>query len=386
MKFSHLADCHLGSWRQLELQALNLKNFEEAIDKSIKERVDFVLITGDLFDSAYPSIETLEEAFFQLKKLKDSGVSCFYIAGSHDYSASGKTFLSVLEKAGFCRNVFVPEERGNDIILNPVMFKEIALYGYPGKKSGMEVEEIKRVKLQDAPGFFKVFALHTSLKKAVNNLPIDFVEEDSLPYADYYALGHLHIDYTDGKFVYAGPIFPNNFQELEELKQGSFYIVNTQPFQFKKILLGDKKPLLIEVEITNALTATDKIISELKSKDLKDKILLLRLFGKLESGKASNIDFRKIEEFAKEKHAYILIKNISKLITDEPEFKIEVENMDQLEEEIIKKYCTDKKSKFNHLIPSLVHALSVEKHEDETSSAFSSRIYNELKKIIETRK
>lgn len=383
MKFSHFADCHLGSWRQPELQALNLKNFQEAIEKSIKERVDFVLITGDLFDSAYPVIEVLEEAFFQLKKLKDAGISCFYIAGSHDYSASGKTFLSVLEKAGFCKNVFVPEERGEEIILNPVMFKEVALYGYPGKKSGMEIEEIKRVKLQDAPGFFKVFALHTSLKKAIKNLPIESIDEDKLPYADYYALGHLHIDYVDGKFVYAGPIFPSNFQELEELEYGSFYIVNTQPFQYKKILLGDKKPLAVEVEVKNALIATDKILSELKTKDLKDKIVLLKLSGKLESGKASNIDFKKIEDFAKEKGAYILIKNISKLVTEEPEFKIDVENMDQLEEEIIGKYCSSNKSKFNSLIPSLVHAFSVDKHEDETSSSFSSRIYNELKKIIQ---
>jgi len=386
MKFSHLADCHLGSWRQPELQALNLKNFEEAIDKSIKERVDFVLITGDLFDSAYPGIEVLEETFLQLKKLKDSGISCFYIAGSHDYSASGKTFLSVLEKAGFCQNVFVPEERENNIILNPVIFKEVALYGYPGKKSGMEIEELKKVKLQDSPGFFKILALHTSLKKAIGNLPIDSVEEDNLPKADYYALGHLHIDYMDGKFVYAGPTFPSNFQELEELKQGSFYLVNTQPFHIKKMLLGDKKPEFIEIEIFNALTATDKIISELKKHNIQDKIVLLKLFGKLSQGKISNIDFKKIEDFAKEKQAYVLIKNISKLITEEPEFKIDVENMDKLEDEIIKKYCLDKQSKFNNLIMSLIHSLSIEKQEDETSTAFSARLYNELAKLIQTLK
>jgi len=386
MKFSHLADCHLGSWRQPELQALNLKNFEEAIDKSIKERVDFVLITGDLFDSAYPGIEVLEETFLQLKKLKDSGISCFYIAGSHDYSASGKTFLSVLEKAGFCQNVFVPEERENNIILNPVIFKEVALYGYPGKKSGMEIEELKKVKLQDSPGFFKILALHTSLKKAIGNLPIDSVEEDNLPKADYYALGHLHIDYMDGKFVYAGPTFPSNFQELEELKQGSFYLVNTRPFHIKKMLLGDKKPEFIEIEIFNALTATDKIISELKKHNIQDKIVLLKLFGKLSQGKISNIDFKKIEDFAKEKQAYVLIKNISKLITEEPEFKIDVENMDKLEDEIIKKYCLDKQSKFNNLIMSLIHSLSIEKQEDETSTAFSARLYNELAKLIQTLK
>ncbi|MEM4230415.1 MAG: metallophosphoesterase [Candidatus Pacearchaeota archaeon] len=382
MKFSHIADCHLGSWRQPELRDLNLKNFQEAIEKSIKERVDFVLITGDLFDSAYPTIDILEEAFFQLKKLKDASISCFYIAGSHDYSASGKTFLSVLEKAGFCQNIFSPENRGDEIILNPIIFKNIALYGYPGKKSGIEVEELKKIKLQDAPGFFKILALHTSLKKAVKNLPVEAVEEENLPKADYYALGHLHINYIDGRFVYAGPTFPDNFQELEELGHGSFYIVNTSPFEAKRIKLDTKKTLLIEIEIKNTLTATDKILSELKNKDLKEKIILLKLYGKIEVGKISDINFKKIEDFIKEKQGYTLLRNISKLVSEEPEFKIQVENMDKLEEEIIKKYCEEKKSKFNSLISSLVYALSIEKHEDETSVAFSTRLYNELKKLI----
>ena len=111
MKFAHLADCHLGSWRQPELRQLNLESFKKAIQLCIQEKVSFVLIAGDLFDSAYPPVEILEETFLQLKKLKDSGIECYIIAGSHDYSASGKTFLSVLEKAGFCKNLYNAEEK-----------------------------------------------------------------------------------------------------------------------------------------------------------------------------------------------------------------------------------------------------------------------------------
>jgi hypothetical protein len=384
MRFSHLADCHLGSWRQPELRQLNLKNFQEAIERSIKEKVELVIITGDLFDSAYPPIEILEETFFQLKTLKDAGIPCFYIAGSHDYSASGKTFLSVLEKAGFCKNMHQPEEKGENILLNPIVYKNIALYGYPGKKSGMEVNEIKRIKLQDAPGLFKILALHTSIKNAIGNLPIDSVDETLLPKADYYALGHLHIDYEHDNFVYAGPTFPNNFQELEELEHGSFYIIETQPFQMKRIKLGDKKPVSLELEIKNALTATDKILAELDKLDLKDKIVLLKLHGKLEQGKASSIDFRKIEESVKAKGAYSILKNISKLITEEPEFKMEIEDMNKLEDEIIKKYCQDNQSKLNILISPLLNALSLEKHEDENSQTFALRLFNEFKKATET--
>ncbi len=86
----------------------------------------FEIISGDLFDCAYPPIDILKGAFIELRKLHDSKIPCFIVAGSHDYSVSGKTFLDVLEKAGFCKNVtsFDPEtstseQRNEKIILNP---------------------------------------------------------------------------------------------------------------------------------------------------------------------------------------------------------------------------------------------------------------------------
>lgn len=74
VKFSHLADCHLGGWRQEELQNINLKSFKKAIDISLEEKVDFVLIAGDLFDSPYPPIEILKETFAEFKRLKDANI------------------------------------------------------------------------------------------------------------------------------------------------------------------------------------------------------------------------------------------------------------------------------------------------------------------------
>lgn len=224
MKFAHMADCHLGSWRQPELKELNFQSFKWAIDKCIKEKVEFVLISGDLFDSAYPSIDVLKETFAEFKKLKDANMPVFIIAGSHDYSVSGKTFLDVLEKAGFCTNVVKFEERNNDIILQPTIYKNVAIYGYPGKKSSLEIDDFERLKIQDSPGLFRILMIHTAIRDAVLNLPIKAVNQENLPKVDYYALGHLHINYQKKNFVYPGPIFPNNIAELEELKCGSFYI------------------------------------------------------------------------------------------------------------------------------------------------------------------
>src|SRR3989344_4580432 len=161
MKFAHLGDCHLGGWRQPELRTLNFQSFQEAVARCIKKKVEFALIAGDLFDSPYPPIETLKNTFAEFRKLKDAKIPVFIIAGSHDYSVSGKTFLDVLEKAGFCKNVSKFAEKNSKIFLEPTLYKNIAIYGFSGKKSGMEVEEIERIKIQDSPGLFKILILHT---------------------------------------------------------------------------------------------------------------------------------------------------------------------------------------------------------------------------------
>jgi DNA repair exonuclease SbcCD nuclease subunit len=77
VRFAHIADVHLGGWKQQQMQDLNFESFKQAVDICINSRLDFVLFAGDLFDSAYPPIEILKETFAQFKRLKDSGIPCF---------------------------------------------------------------------------------------------------------------------------------------------------------------------------------------------------------------------------------------------------------------------------------------------------------------------
>ena len=200
VKFSHLADCHLGAWRNQAIQELNLEAFRRAIEISIKEKVNFIIIAGDLFDSAYPPIDVLKETFHIFSKLKEARIPCYLVAGSHDYSVSGKTFLDVLEKAGFCINVFKPEYKDELIYLSPVIHDNIALYGYPGRKSSLEVDDLKKIKLHNSP-LFKILVLHTTLNCIKGDIPIDAFDESKLPYADYYALGHVHTDFQYEKIM-----------------------------------------------------------------------------------------------------------------------------------------------------------------------------------------
>ncbi len=380
MKFAHMGDCHLGGWRQPELKELNFNSFQRAVEICIREKVDFVLIAGDLFDSAYPPIDTLKDTFKEFRKLVDAKIPVFIIAGSHDYSASGKTFLDVLEKAGFCKNIALFEERNEKILLEPTIYKDVAIYGYPGKKSSLEVEDIERIKLQDAPGFFKILMLHTAIRDAVGALPIKAVDERMLPPVGYLALAHLHINYQKEGRVYCGPIFPNNLAELEELGGGSFYIVDNGVIKRQELKL---KPVIsMTIEITNALIVTEEILKRLEKESLRDKILIVKLYGFLEKGKTSDIDFTKIESYAKKQGAYVFLKSTTKLQMAEQEITFDFSDTQDMEQQIIHKFEEGHPNALNAYIFPLIKSLQIEKGEDEKSSVFEERLIAENRKIL----
>ena len=392
VKFAHLADCHLGGWRYPELQEMNFLTFQKIVDKCINEKVDFILFAGDLFDSAYPPIEILKRSFTEFKRIYDAKIPVYMIAGSHDYSASGKTFLDVLERAGFCKNVEKWEEQEDGKLkLLPTMHGEIAIYGYPGKKSGMEIEDLKRVYF-DSANQFTIFMLHTTIKDVIGTLPIDYLEKEKLPLANYYAMGHIHKrfeeDFRNSKYVYPGPIYPANFQELSDLRCGSFQMVEVNGGKIKteNVKFPLREVVCIEIELESGLNATQKIILELDKLNLKDKIVLMKLFGTLKQGKTGDIRFGEIEEFVTKKEAYVFIRNISSINIEESilEFKkTKEENIEGIEREILKEYSEKNFSDFNKFLPQLMNCLCIDKNEDEKSAIYEERLLSELSNILQ---
>ncbi len=86
MKFAHLADTHLG-YRQyglIEREKDFYEVFDKVIDKIIEEKVDFVIHSGDLFETARPSPMALLTFQKGLLKLKGAGIPMYAIAGNHD--------------------------------------------------------------------------------------------------------------------------------------------------------------------------------------------------------------------------------------------------------------------------------------------------------------
>ena len=200
MKFSHIADCHIGAWRDPKLKELNIQAFFEAIDISIKENVDFILISGDLFNTALPGIDKLKDVVKVLKNLSDKEISVYLIPGSHDFSPSGRTMLDVLEQAGLCINVVKGTVENSKLRLKFTIDKKTnaKITGMLGKRGMLErsfYEELDRDSLEKEPGF-KIFMFHTALTELK---PKHLERMDSAPISllpknfDYYAGGHVHI-------------------------------------------------------------------------------------------------------------------------------------------------------------------------------------------------
>ncbi|HJO14446.1 MAG TPA: metallophosphoesterase [Candidatus Pacearchaeota archaeon] len=385
-----MTDCHLGGWRQPELQQLNIEYFRHAIDSCIEEKVDFILFAGDLFDSAFPPIETLKDTFHEFRKLHEAKIKCYVIAGSHDFSVSGKTFLDVIEKAGFCE-ICKYEESEEEVLLKPIKHQNFMIYGYPGKKSGLEIPSLKKLKiLEDYKDGFRILMLHTTIKNVTENLPIDSITLEELPKADYYALGHIHIDFEyehEGKpVIYGGPTFPNNFKELQELKGGCFYIIDVEGYtKVTKKEIKYKDIIYLELEIEDTLSATQKIIQHLDNYNLEDKIILLKIYGTVKKGRNSDINFQEVEKFLETKGVYSFLKNTSKLEqekTEELKIDLQSKEVEKVEEVLIKKYDKENPSEFNHLIFQLMESLNLEKQEAETNVTFEKRLLEGLNKVL----
>lgn len=381
MKFVHIADCHLGSWREPKMQELCIRAFCSAIDECIKRKADFVLIAGDIFDSAIPPIDVLKITVEKFRQLNEAGIPCYIIHGSHDFSASGKSMLSVLEKTRFCKDV------NNKIIEKD----DYSIFGIEGKKGSLEKEDIKSLKINPKKNF-NILLLHTSVRELLPS-ELSFMHSlslDELPKNfDYYALGHIHenaIEKRGKKFyVYPGCLFPNNFSELEK-KQGSFVFFDNGKIEKIKTETKEIASMNFNANGKSATILSREITEKILESNISDCILTMRIEGILESGKPSEIDFEKISKETEKKNCYCLLRNTSKLNAKELELKIEEEarNVEEIENAVIGENIKEKEKREMFFV--LMQAFEKEKQEGETSMTFSKRVEVDTMKVLEIEK
>lgn len=402
MRFAHMADCHIGSWREPKLRDLSIKAFTRAINTCIEKNVDFVLISGDLFNTSLPAIDQLKATVKNLRELKEKNIPVYIVPGSHDFSPSGKTMLDVLEEATLLINVVKGEVTDNRLKLKFTIDPSTStkITGMLGKKGMLErkyYENLDKKSLENEDGF-KIFLFHTAISELK---PKELEKMESSPISllpknfNYYAGGHVHVvdkrDFEDYKnVVYPGPLFPNNFAELEKLGGGGFYIYDNGNVEFEQIQIVNVFQLKIDCTNKNPTQIQEEIINEIENKEFNNTIVTIRLYGILESGKPSDIDFKEIFNLLYSKSTYFVMKNTYSLSTKEfEEIKTDASNIEDVEEKIIKEHLGQIKmdnldiQKEEQLTNSLISSLDTEKEEGEAVRDFEKRVKENVIKILE---
>lgn len=402
MKFAHLADCHIGSWRDPKLKDISTIAFQKAIDKCMEEAVEFILISGDLFNTSLPRIDNLKTVVTTLKQLKDKNIPVYIIPGSHDYSPSGKTMLDVLEEAGLFINVVKGEEIDGKLKLKFTIDQKTGakITGMLGKRYSLEKEYYKNLmteNLEKEEGY-KIFMFHSGIDELKTEdmehtitQPLSLLPKNF----DYYAGGHIHIIKDAkiegyGAIAYPGPLFPNSFSELEKLETGGFYIVENSIPTWHPIQVYNLHKIILNCDGKSPEQVYNEIISNIKDKEFINTIVLIRLSGSLASGKPHDIDFKDIFQKLYDKSAYFVMKNTNALTTKEfEEIKIDTKSTEDAEAAIIKEHLGQIKvtgmdmQKEEALIKEMMKILSAEKQEGERNPDFEKRVKEEMSKVLD---
>jgi exonuclease SbcD len=419
-KFAHITDCHLGSWRNSKLRDLNLQAFERSILISIKEQVDFILITGDFFDVNIPQLAPVKKAVEILKRARDSGIPIYMIYGSHDFNTANISMIDILHSAELFIKPTEFQFNSDSVMLKFFVDMKTGakITGISGRKVGLDkeiYEKLDKKKLESEDGF-KIFLLHRGIQEI---LPLNMQFRDTLPISlvpkgfDYYGGGHIHkrvekkID--NSVIIYPGPIFGSTFQDLEETAKGEkrgFYIISFDKQIFECKFIEIKVAEILYKEIFSLKWSSEKLKDEITKNiselEVKNKIVLIKVKGKL-IGKRSNIDFGKFGLDISKRGAILSFININNLSTDETRsIVVQSNNKFEIEREIfhesIKNFQTEStlsikvKNQINSKLTgkpgedisiSLLDTLRNEKLENENTSTYDDRIISSAKSVFE---
>jgi len=294
MLFSHISDTHLGlvQYASEEREQDVYKAFNEAIDTSIKDHVDFVIFAGDIFHVPNPSGTAIVQMANALKRLKQSNVDSFFILGEHDISRIRATPIPyVYHNLGFSRYI----GQGK-----PIEYKGVLLVGFDKIRkpeiSHFEEKFAEVNKTAKGHAGHKILLLHQGITE-FNKFAGELQSTDLPNNFTYYAMGHLHdmdtknFNHLSGPVAYPGSIELTTSEGIKEAKKGFFEVdiskkeakpnwieLHTRPqFSFKtdyekmestvkeiseKISSLERKPI-VEIKIQGENIETDYIQAQI---------------------------------------------------------------------------------------------------------------------------
>ncbi len=327
-KFAHIADCHIGANRDPTLEKLELAAFGKAMDTCVQEKVDFVLISGDLFHANLPDMHVANAAVKKMKEVRDAGIPIYVIYGSHDYSPNDTSIIDILESTGLIKKIVKGEDVEGKLRLEVFTDPKTKakLVGLSGRKAGLEknyYEILDRAFLEKQSGF-KIFAFHS----AISELKPEFLAQmESIPVSllpkgfDYYASGHVHRRCESGfseyeRIVFPGALFAGYSRDLEDSARGEkrgFYLVSfddkVEDVRFVEVSVCEFEYFEYDVKDKNVLEAKKDLLDKLGRVGVENKVVIVKLKGELAGGKTSEISSGQIRDLLKDKGALDVIVN-----------------------------------------------------------------------------
>ena len=227
IRLLHIADIHIGTKfvsRKEEVRKILkksvMKAFQNAIDFAIEERVDGVIIAGDLFDSG--EIPFHGEAGFiaMMERLEDARIHVFYTSGNHD-PYQGSTLYEKLKKYTYIHPFYNKVAETIDIISQSGQAYKVISAGHDGPAISDNIIKTFPIKsghdIHIGIGHTMVSAVNGTVDHG-NYMPCSLEDLKSKKY-DYFALGHIHkameLD-EEGRIRYAGNIQGRHINETGE--------------------------------------------------------------------------------------------------------------------------------------------------------------------------
>jgi len=197
LKILHTADIHLGTkfsglgnkgaTQREQLRA----TFKNVIAAAIDERVNIVLIAGDLFDANQQPQRNIDLVIEQFNLLNQNNIPICLIPGTHDSLDSSSIYKKV-DFEGKCSNLKIFTDE--NISYKEYTGLDLTVYGKPNLSNRSYISPMKGLKPSTSSKFHIAMA-HGSLyipEKISDDDHVFRLEEVKASGMDYLALGHWH--------------------------------------------------------------------------------------------------------------------------------------------------------------------------------------------------
>ena len=273
MIFSHISDTHLGlvQYGSEEREHDVYQSFNEAIDISIKDHVDFVIFAGDIFHVPNPSGTAIVQMANALKRLKQSNIDSFFILGEHDISRIRNTPIPyVYHNLEFSRYI----GQGK-----PIQYNGILLGGFDKiRKAEMPQFEERFLEIDKAAknhNGHKILVMHQGITE-FNKFAGELQSIDLPKNFTYYAMGHLHdsgvknFNYLNGPVAYPGSIELTTSEGIKEAKKGFFEVdISGDEANPKWIELQTRRQFSFTTDYDNLSETIKEILEKISAKERK---------------------------------------------------------------------------------------------------------------------